>query len=97
MGDSTYLLYSFGLFEIIKVIIKKEIIKIISLSHLYSEIKIIINNVDKFRRKNAALSPERKIKTSIAMNKIETKNISSLLLLFLRTNNAKNKGNSLDK
>ena len=56
-----------------KVIIIKEIIKIPILNHFKFEINRIIKIVDKFNKKKDALSPERKIRTSIKINKIEIK------------------------
>ena len=83
------------LFSVIIVTIVKEITKIHNLNHLYLEIKIITKKVDRFKSTKAALSPERKIKTSIKINITEIPITSMKLLLGLDTNKAKNKGKSL--
>ena len=69
----------------------------LNLNSLYCEMNKIIKNVDKFKRKNEALSPARKIKTSIKINKIDTNIISIGFLPSLKTNSAKNKGNNLER
>ena len=45
------------------------IVNVINLNFLYSLIRIIINTVDKFKKKKAARSPDINIRTSTRINK----------------------------
>ena len=91
-GDSMNLYFNSELFNVIKVTVIREITKTHNRNHLYLEIKNIIKTVDKLSSTKAALSPERKIRISIKINKIEIPIISKKLLFGLDTNKAKNKG-----
>ncbi len=57
---------------------------------------MIINIVDKFKKKNAALSPDKNINTSTKINKSPIKYFSNFCFCLIR-NKENNKGNNLDK
>ena len=69
IGVSTKREYNLSFCEPIIKIIIKEHKKTIILNNLNCLIKTMINNVDKLKRKNAVLSPDINIKTSIETNK----------------------------
>ena len=75
----------------------KPIKKVINLNILYSFINIIIKIVDKFKKTNAVLSPDKNMRTSIKINKIPIKIFSRFVLFSLIIKNANIKGNNRDK